>query len=430
MSDFLRALLTAPRGNFLMLEPGKDALLVFAQEETAPVLLDDDFSSYKGVFWMPIARFEANEAWNAEIGSVEELSGIVEGSGSTRATCADGLYGGFAILLAQPVWDISGGGIFTNDDFIVFCGYHSLLDFIQLYFYRGITAGYAYFELEDVTPPVTPPFFTRKRSAFDQGLVRNDYDDIRFTGMNAGESTGNVILDYLRQEKADPANAAIPNATGGTWNFQPNAGRWTITEDVIGASAMLACLDIGVGEEKSALADLTTPDDVQFTARVYAKREAGLVGLIFRSGQDTLTEGEEDCYAVLLDTDSNLLLVRKYANGTPTEITAGGAGIAFTSAPDTWYAMGVTASGTTIKVYAKVVDNFSQDDDVLDEANLLDTITDGTYTGGQCGLMSISTLGRFGRVRMFDAASDKVRPGCALTLLGKAIFRTIAPFCE
>jgi hypothetical protein len=157
------------------------------------------------------------------------------------------------------------------------------------------------------------------------------------------------------------------------------------------------------------------------------------VGIIFCSGDDTLTAGAEDCYAALLDISNDKLIVRRYVNGTPTEITTGGAGISFVSAIDTWYTVGVIikkgATYQTIKVYAKATASLTEDDDVFDEANLLDTITDATYTNGHFGVMSISTLGRFDEVN-FVSLKDKVIPADTITVEAKAIYRTIAPFCE
>jgi hypothetical protein len=232
-------------------------------------------------------------------------------------------------------------------------------------------------------------------------------------------------LDAIRIEKADPDDANNPNATGDQWDFQPVGGYWTITEDVSGAGATLACLDVESGVEKAALIDETTPADVRFRARVMAKRDTGYAGIVWRAGNDTLTEGAEDCYAALLDIANDDLLVREYASGSATQLD----NPSFTCAVDTWYVVGVIAKGSTFYVYATAASNLSDDDDVFSTSYLLATVTDSTLTSGKCGVMSISTLGRFDDVKLVSL-QDRVIPADTLALEGKAIFRTIAPFCE
>jgi hypothetical protein len=225
-------------------------------------------------------------------------------------------------------------------------------------------------------------------------------------------------------EKADPDDSTNPNATGDQWNFQPVGGHWTITEDV-SSQAVLACLDVESGVEKTALIDETTPDDVQFRAKVMCKRDAGYAGIVWRAGNDTLTEGTEDCYAAVLDIANDVLLVREYANGAVTQHD----NPAFTCAVDTWYTVGVIAEGSSFRVYATASSNLSDEDDVFSSSYLLTTVTDTTLTSGSCGVMSISTLGRFDEAKLVGLR-DKVVPADQITLEGKAIFRTIAPFCE
>lgn len=231
--------------------------------------------------------------------------------------------------------------------------------------------------------------------------------------------------DYWRIEKADPDDANNPNATGSQWNLQPTGGRWTITEDMASAGATLACLDIESGVEKTAIIDEHTPDDVQFRARCYAKRDAGYVGLVWRSGNDTLTEGTEDCYAALLDIDNDQLITREYAAGATTDHDTS----AFTCAVDAWYVVGVIVKGDTFKIYATAASNLTDDDDVFSSTYLIATVTDTTRASGKCGVMSISTLGRFDDVKLVNLR-DKVVPANTATLEGQAIFRTIAPFSE
>ena len=96
---------------------------------------------------------------------------------------------------------------------------------------------------------------------------------------------------------------------------------------------------------------------------------------------------------------------------------------------DTWYTVGVIAKGSTFMVFAAASSNLTDDDDLFDSIYLMATVTDSTLSSGSCGVMSISTLGRFDEVKLVNK-QDKVVPADTITLEGKAIFRTIAPFGE
>ena len=202
-------------------------------------------------------------------------------------------------------------------------------------------------------------------------------------------------------------------------------GHWTITEDISGAGDTLACLDTESGVEKAALIDETTPNDVKYRAKVMAKRDAGYAGIVWRAGDDTLTEGTEDCYAAVLDIANDKVLVREYNNGAVTQKDDP----AFTCVVDTWYTIGVIVKGSEFRVYATASANLTDEDDVFSAAYLLSTVTDATFTTGKCGVMSISTLGRFDEVKLVSL-QDRMIPADQITLTGKAVFRTVAPFME
>jgi hypothetical protein len=433
--DFKRMLAVAPRGDFLTLDPTVDNLLVFVQERTFPTILDDDFESYKGSRWMPISEIESGEAdaWANLYGGggwgtvAYDTLYLVEGGNSLLVRVTAG--GPNAQTEARRVhaYDFTNEGRFADTDFIVFLAHLpdvTELDYLRVSFWDGS----AYYYWSTGTPPVGQYFGKRKKTDFSQYSTPNwaNIDEQRLALMATG-FVNNVdsYWDFLRVEKADPNDATNPNATGSQWNFQPLGGRWTITEDVTGAGATLACLDIESGVEKSALIDETTPDDVQFRARVIAKRDAGYAGILWRAGNDTLTEGAEDCYAALLDIANDKVLVREYAAGSITQHD----NPAFSCAVDTWYVVGVIVKGDTFKVYATTAANLTDDDDVFAAAYLLATVTDATLTSGQCGVMGVSTLGRFDAVKLVSL-QDKMVPADTITLEGKAIWRTIAPFRE
>ena len=423
--DFQRLPAEAPRGDFLMLDPTKDNLLIFAQQRNRRVILADDFESYKLVYWMPISDMDDRADWDIVGGSLDDTTHYVEGS---QGISEHVIFGGSSWLMHDTFLDLNMGGRFTEDDFMVIAAYPAagdeaaLLLYTQFYAKTGNIFSYT---IANWDLSAGWNFRIAKKSDFSATGVP-DWAEV--TPMLVGTTGGGnrwVTWDSWRIEKADPDNTAVPNATGRQWNFQPNSGVWTITEDVTDAGATLACLDIAAGVEKSALIDETTSDDIRYRARVMAKRDAGYVGLIWRSGQHTLTAGTEDCYAALLDVTNSKLLVREYTNGAITQHANPG----FLSEVDRWYVIGVISKGSTHDIYAQAASLLDNDDDVFDSAYLLATVTDATYATGQCGVMSISTLGRFADVRL-EGLLDRHIPADEITLTGQAIFRTIAPFNE
>jgi len=427
--DFKRILATAPRGDFLTLDPTRNHLLVFAQERYNGTILEDDFEDYIGDRWALAATFEQNESWFVP-GAWEGSNGTtyaVEGTYTARMRCLTAET--YIWMWAYKTLDLSSDGRFGDTDFIaIFVYMHSLTN-VQSITFDFMTTDSDYYSASFAVGELSVGrnYLYRLRGSFGS-TGSPDWSNITKVAIRIIASTSTDQLDgefdYARIEKADPNNPGIPNATGSIWDFQPSAGVWTITEDITGAGATMACLDIESGVEKSALIDETLAD-AQFRARVMAKRDAGYTGILWRAGDDTLGEGFEDCYAALLDIANDKLLVREYTSGSITQHDNPD----FTCAVDTWYVVGVIAKGSTFRVYATAASNLSDDDDVFDESYLLSTVTDSTLTTGKCGVMSISTLGRFDDVKL-TSLQDKVIPADEITLEGKAIFRTIAPFCE
>ena len=428
-ANFQRLPVEAPRGDFLMLDPTKDTLLIFVQQGSHPaIVLEDNFTGYDdlrlAVANMEIQPTTKQHGWIGATGTdllyyTEAIQGLYLDVDSFKATS----------MYKSANLNLQSEGRFTADDFSCYTAYKvSGAATLQLTQHFHTNYPVDRFECVSFDPTAGENFICQKKSAFttfnaaDWSLVNT----IELELYNPTATAANeVTFDWWRIEKADPDNTNVPNATGTQWNFQPNAGVWTITEDVTNAGPTLACLSVAAGVEKSSLIDETTPDDVRYRARVMAKRDAGYVGVIWRSGQDTLTAGAEDCYAALLDVANDRLLVREYAAGAITQHD----NPVFGSLVDTWYVIGVIARGSTFRVYAKAAAALTNDDDVFDAANLLSTVIDATYTTGQCGVMSISTLGRFDEVRL-EGVVDRHIPADEITLEGQAIFRTIAPFNE
>jgi len=428
-NDFERLPTEAPRGDFLTLDPTKDNLLVFLQQRSHwTTVLDDDFEGYDGVKWMAVDDMENVDTW---VGAAVETAEYVEGAQSLEIQITGGI--GISASMHKLVdLDLEHEGAFPAGAFSCYVAWKSG-DTTNV---QTVAHFHTVYDTDEYASPAydlagTYNFIYQKKSAFSAVGAPNwgDVDRIELEAINGDVYfPKEIAFDWWRLENADPDDANSPNATGNQWNFQPAAGIWTITEDMPGVGATLACLDDEVGVEKSALIDETTPNDVRFRARVLAKIERGnpgYVGLVWRSGQDTLTVGAEDCYAALLDITNNKLLVREYAAGAVTQH----ANPAFNSKVNVWYVIGVVVQGSTFKVYAHPVTGLSTDDHVFDAANLLATVTDATYDTGQCGVMSISTLGRFDEVKL-EGLSDRHIPADEITLEGQAIFRTIAPFNE
>jgi hypothetical protein len=415
--DFKRALSIAPRGDFLMLDPTKDHRLVFVQEQyLAGTILDDDFESYEGHRWMPIADCETDWDTMSDVSRSGDFN--VEGSYGF-----DHLASGYASDAVDL--DLEADGRFDDGDFCCWALYFesaapSSGSFVLFYQTSAGNNYYNYVAHGDLER--WQNFKSQKKSdALSNGSP--DWSDITLLSL-MDDTDEYCTCDYVRLEKADPDNSDVPNATGAQWDFQPNANVWTITKDAAAdGGATLACLSDS-GAEKVALIDEITPADVKFRARVSAGQSTdGHVGLVLRAGDDTLTEGAEDCYAVLIGTSGDLLSFIELTNGSASTLDSE----SFTSAPDTWYTVGVIAKGSQFKVYATATANLTDDDDVFSDSYLIMTVTDASYTSGKCGVMCYTAPGRFDDVKLVSL-QDRVVPADDITVEGKAIWRTIAPF--
>jgi len=426
--DFKRALAVAPHGDFLTLSPTENTLLTFIQERVADVILDDNFESYKGSRWMFIADFETDETWSDDEGThaadttyeVEGAQGLSHTQGAVWT----------AITYKMIDLDLESEGRFSDGDFVTFMFHIAAGDVAKLG-ERGVyfhTDASNYFECIVAlgAPSGGYNYEAVKKSDFDETLSPDWADITRVSVYTSHVSSAYTARwDYIRIEKADPDDADNPNATGTQWDFQPVGGRWTITEDVSDAGATLACLDIEAAVEKAALIDETTPADVKYRARVMIKKAGSYIGIVWRAGDDTLTAGTEDCYVAYIYPGSDELLIGAYENGS-----YGSAGTpSFTCDLDTWYVIGVIVKGTTHRVYAVAASALSDDDDVFSAEYLQLEFSSGTFTSGKCGVMCYQALGRFDEVKLVSL-QDKMIPADQITLSGKAIFRTIAPFVE
>lgn len=415
-SDFKRVLTTAARGDYLTLDPARDHYLMFLQERFTGVILEDDFSTYEASRWLGIDDFNDLAGWSK---LTADTTNYLEGTQSGRHAEPPALD-----ALKTVSLDLSNEGRFTDDDYVLLCVYGEDVAGLIWFYFRFLTSpGNYYFSIYETLDASTWNFLKIKKSNFG---AQGSPDWANITELQFIRSySGSLILsyDHWRIEKADPDDATSPNPTGSVWDFQPTGGEWAITEDISGAGTTLACLEAESGVEKCAEIAATMSADIQYRAQCRVKGTTGYAGIIWRSSD--ITSGSEDFYSALLDLDHNWLITEEYNAGTPT-----GKGQAdFTCVGNTWYTVGVFAKGSTHKVYATASSNLTNQDDIFNSIYLLVEFTDATHASGQAGLMAVSAQARFGDVKLYDI-TDRVMPADTITLEGKAIFRTIAPFSE
>lgn len=418
--DIKRVPETAPRGDFVELDPAIDHLLVLIQERASGyTILNDDFESYKGSRWMPVADMESDENWYSflsEDGVALSTYYEVEGNQSVHIVDDHGKL--------DKSLDLEDDGRFDNGDFSCISIHATTID-ASGWTWRFNNDGSPTYQRTDYSlSPGQRTFIYFKKSSFTP-VFAPDWKTITSIAIQAAAAGWDLYADYWRIEKADPDNADVPNATGSVWDLQPNAGVWSIIEDISEDTpgATLACLDNEAAVEKSAQIAATTANDIRLRARVMAKRDRGNVGVWWRSSS-ILTTGSEDGYSAQVDSDGDALNIYRYTTGSPTLLDDP----TLLATVDKWYTIGVLSRGSTHRVYAAMSSGLLYDDEsIFEEGYLLSTVTDANHTTGKCGVVSIGTLGRFDDV-VLQSIEDKVIPADQITVSGKAIFRTIAPF--
>jgi len=423
-NNMARVLTAAPRGDFITLDPDYDHLLVCIQERYTGVLLADTFENYVNSRFAQLASVEAPESWTDSVSSSVQY---VEGAGtrysdarSLSREVSKSLVSGFG----DTSFDMTVNGVFVESDFICLYIYAATWkddSAVTLNFgnYANTARLYA-----DLTLNVGHNFVTVKRSAFTSvnGMTWEATARVYLT-----VSKTNIYLDFIRSEKSDLRNTAVPNATGSVWGFYPDDGVWSITSDVDEDTPGETLAYLYATHTPGAALINRTASDVYYRARVYAKRDEGDVGLLWRADDCTLlASGNEQGYGALLDTTDDRLHIYRYTSGALTAI----ASPVIAAEPDRWYTMGVITEEDTHNVYAALSSGLAYDDSTLyTTGNLLHTFTDSTYDTGKCGLRSNNTLGRFDNVYL-ESRDDKMQPTDQITIEGKAIFRTITPFDE
>lgn len=428
--DIKRVLKTAPRGDFVELDPAQDHVLVFVQERASGyTVIDDDFSGYAATGYLPILEMESAEGWTLT-GAAHSTTNLVEGAASIILDTT-GTATAQSPTLTQ---DLNADGRFNDPDYIVLAVYIenvSSFTAVQIqfrtgpsdYFYHNIlkaavNTGWNSIAVKkgDFSVQGSPTWATVANVYFTNGIIT---------------AQGDVGVDFLRVEKADPDNAALPNPTGATWNF--NGKKWGITADVTvdEADKTLATLDSGA-TLRLALLDADIPLDAEITARVMTKKYAGKAGIAFRMHPDSLIAGNEEGYlACIHTTAASTVSVYAYTSGAIVATYSS----AFTAVPDRMYTMGVRIKSKALvglfdqyDVYAALSSALDYDDSrIFEEANHAITGYDVVGNAEGAGLGSIGTLGRFATFTV-KSITDKLYYEDQLRVEGKAVFRTISPF--
>lgn len=390
-------------GTYVKLSSVNDNRLDVAWERYLPAVFEDSFDGYSGR-WAKIADFETDELWLRSPSENEQTKNTaLAREGSSCILVENDIY----YDPATPL-DLSA---FSEDDFIT------------CLWYGTFTTGAVYLRLYSSATDYYRYTLTCILGEWEEELKLS-------TGVAYGSPTLTAItrifldkdfcqgyIDDLRMVTADPDDAATFNDTGDVWDTP--SGTWHVYELDGEAKAFGQAETDGASVEKTALIHVNYGADVIYRAKVRAKRDEGVVGIVFRCTDGT--SGSEDCYAFLLDTTNDELLLRSYAAGVPSNVAAA---VAFTSVIDTDYYLGVIVRGSSIEAFAATTVAA-----LWETANRKFNETDGTHTTGQCGLMSIDTLGRFTDVRL-DAIQDIHVPADQIQLSAWALFRTIAPFAE
>ena len=383
--DHIRSISTLGDRKAMVVDTVRTLVLASAIKQ----IVADNFASYENNWWMPMAMFEPSETRSADGNGYSwgAYDKRVEGDECGRAigptTSQQWVY--------NPM-DLSSNGKFTEDDFVclyIYCDAPiNTPDVIILIFIDDGWFRYGYDPYGWGDLPAGASFlFPKKSDAYISAGA--NWATIRYVSHTADHLTTSYI-DCCRCERADPDDAAKPNATGRSWDFQPNTARWTITNDVTGFDASLACIDCSSGEKSAMyMAQEIKTEFFLLTSVIQAKLEAGEVGVWFNLSD--MTAASEDGYAFILDTVGNTAKLWKYAAGARTEK----ASYSITIDPDINYYVAISKNYDNIVCFVSAT-----------EANLYDmavaNYTDPSpLTGGSIGFVCLDTLGRFNDLRVY-----------------------------
>jgi len=394
-----------PYGDFITLEPDVDNRLDVAWARYTVLVFEDDFSKYAD-YWLKIGDFESDETWDDGSAQTDYYVEGEQSLGENTASLSAFLYPSSALDLSS--WSNTGS-------FVCFYFRTSALCGAGVTFYTDGSLYWSYFKT-DAAAGAGEHFYEWKISDFIRNLG-GDWGKIESVQIRASWALArDYRFDDLRLSSADPYDSNKHNDTGGIWEFP--TGHWHIYE-LDGVAKTLGQIDIDSGVEKIALIYTDYGTDVKYRAKVRAKRDDGKVGIVFRCSDGT--GGSEDCYAFLLDTDNDEVLLRSYVAGASSNVAAA---VAYICDKDTDYYLGVIVNGTSIQCFVS-----PSRATLWDVGNREFNATDSDQASGRCGLMTIDTLGRFTDVKL-EAFKDLHIPGDTIQLSAYSLFRTIYPFHE
>lgn len=428
-----------PLCELLKLEPGIDNRIDFIWERLRREVLVEDFEDYESWRWMKIADCEDDENWVAQYSgdgsSVSaETTYYVEadqGIRCTRATSGAGDGYAWASLAFDATQDFTVEGRFTDADFVYLTYYLShtvAAGSLRFHTGPGFNSNYYLAALPSFTAGIH--YEKIKKSSFGESGAPSWSTIIGTSIITFFTDSGAYIsFDDIRLARADPDDATKGNDTRDVWDFEADV--WHVYE-LDSATKTLGCIDNAAGVEQVALIHDEPPANIKYLAKVLAKRDDGDVGLIFRCEDGT--SGSEDMAAFFIDTTNDELELRKWAAGSASDIASA---VSQATAPDTDYWLGVwIIDNNRVRCYFGTSEAAIWDDEneefvtsarVFNETDSV-FATGGALAGGQCGLLSIGTLGRFDDVELRGAAGHV--PGDTIQVEAKAVLRTIYPFRE
>jgi len=415
----------------LRLKPGGDNRIDFIWERLI-ASIEDGFDDYEAWRWLQAAGFESDEPWSTDNGGSVDTTYYAEGSQALRITPNIG--GGGSSFWEYGEWDLDTEGRFSADDFVYIAVYKDAA------FSPDVDGTFTLYFTDTGNGQYT--------KATDANTLANGWNAVKYKKSDFGASgspswssintlsivlincgtTGFLVFDDWRISKADPDYATLGNDTGDVWDFMRDV--WHI-EEQDSTDHALGCIDNAAALEQVALIHEAPPTDIKLLASVRAKRDDGEVGLVFRCADGT--SGSEDMAAFFIDTNSDKLELMKWAAGSASDIATA---LDQTTAPDTNYWLGVRMIGNRVRCYFGTSKAAIWDDEHNEfvasarKFNETDSVfaSGGALASGQCGVLSIGTLGRFDDVELYGLAGHI--PGDTIEVEAKALYRTIYPFRE
>jgi len=413
-----------PICSLLRLKSRGDNRIDFIWERLNAEALAEDFEDYEAWRWMPIQDCDDENEWSSTGTLTTDSTYYVEGDSGLKNHGTGG-YIAATHTLDEPL-DLTAEGRFTNDDFVYITCYTT--ETVTNVRVRFRTDGSNFFEwaLGDLNGRYFKKL--KKGSASETGSP--DWSSITSIWVSFVENGTAVDLyfDDIRLVRADPDDATKGNDTGAIWDFIRDV--WHICEQ--GSSDhVLGCIDNTAALEQVALIHEAPPTDIKLLASVRAKRDDGEVGLVFRCADGT--SGSEDMAAFFMDTADDQLELRKWAAGSASDIASA---VSQSLAVGTDYWLGVWMIGNRVRCYFGTSKAAIWDDEHNEfvasarKFNETDSVfaSGGALASGQCGLLSIGTLGRFDDVELHGLAGHV--PGDTIEVEVKAVYRTIYPFRE